>query len=49
MRAWPITYEICIICAYEAREKCFKVVAVIILIQGKRMLSLLNVCESCVE
>jgi len=41
MCAWPITYE--------AREQFFKVVAVIILVQGKTMLTLLKVCESCVE
>jgi hypothetical protein len=33
--AWPITYK--------SREKSFKVVAVIILVQGKTMLSLLKV------
>ena len=41
MCAWPITNE--------AREQFFKVVAVIILVQGKTMLTLLKVCESCVE
>jgi hypothetical protein len=41
MCAWPITYE--------AHEKFLKVVAIRILVQGKMMLSLLKVCESCVE
>ena len=41
MCAWPITYE--------AREQFFKVVAVRVLVQGKTVLSLLKVCESCVE
>jgi len=41
MSAWPITYE--------AREESFKVVAIIILVQGKTMLPLKKVCESCVE